>query len=49
MSSLIWVLLWSTGFATYEAIKTKGFDRISWGILAILFGMYALVLIVGIK
>jgi len=49
MSSLIWLLFGFTGFTTYEATKCKGIDRILWGILGVLFGMFALVLVASKK
>lgn len=49
MSSLIWLLFGFAGFATYEATKYKGIDRILWGILGVLFGMFALVLVASEK
>ena len=49
MISLIWLLFGFTGFTTYETIKAKGFERIFWGILAVLFGTYALALVAVIK
>ena len=49
MASLIWLLFGFTGFTTYETIKTKGVERIFWGMLAVLFGAYALALVDAIK
>ena len=46
MSSLIWLLFGFVGFAAYETTKYKGIDRVLWGILGILFGMFALALVV---
>ena len=45
MSSLIWLLFGFVGFTIYEAIEYKGIDRILWGILGVLFGIFALVLV----
>ena len=49
MSSLIWLLFGFTGFTAYETIKAKGIERMFWGMLAILFGAYALALVTAIK
>ena len=40
MSLLIWLLF---GFATYKVAETKGLDTTLWGILGVLFGIFALV------
>ena len=49
MSSLIWILFGFAGFAAYEATKYKGIDRVLWGILGVLFSMFALVLVASEK
>ena len=49
MISLIWLLFGFTGFTAYETIKAKGFERIFWGMLAVLFGTYASALVAAIK
>ena len=49
MSSLVWLLFGFTGFTAYETIKAKGIERIFWGMLAVLFGTYALALVNAIK
>ena len=49
MSSLIWLLFGFAGFAAYEATEYKGIDRVLWGILGVLFSMFALVLVASKK